>query len=65
MFNLTNHINLAVIHQDSGTQEEGKHQLVFLKKATTDVTVQAEGEELINVENTLLHCLCGERSQDS
>lgn len=55
---LSYHVNLAVVHKDSGTQEEGKHELVFLKQAAADVTIQTESEEFINVCDTLLHRLC-------
>ena len=52
---LSYHVNLAIILHDTGTKQEGKHKLMFLKQASTYIAIQTEGEVFIDVHNTLCH----------
>lgn len=36
-------VDLALIHHNTDTQQEGKHQLVLLKEAAADIAIEAEG----------------------
>ena len=58
MFSPTYHVNLVIIHENPHTDEEGEEQLVLLKQRAADIAVQAEGEVLVDVNNTLFKVLC-------
>lgn len=51
--NKTDHVNLPVVLLDSGTQEEGEEQFVFLKQRSADIGVETEGEEIVDVLHSL------------
>lgn len=53
----THHVNLAFIHHDPDAHQKGKHELVLLKEAATNIAVEAEGEVLIDVGYSLLQCV--------
>jgi hypothetical protein len=43
---------------DPGAQQEGKEKFVFLKQRATDITVQTEREEVVDVQYSLLDVVC-------
>lgn len=51
-------VDFALIHHDAGTQQEGKHQLMLLKKAAADVGVEAVSQVAIDVDDALLQVVC-------
>ena len=55
---VTHHINFVLVHHDASAQQEGEHEFVLLEQAAAHVAVQAEGEELIDVVDSLLHRVC-------
>ena len=42
------HVNLALVHQDTNTEEKGEEEFVFFEQRPTDVAVQTEGEVVID-----------------
>ncbi len=46
------------MHEDPGTEKEGKQQLVFLKQTATHIGVQTECEVVIDVLDTLIDVIC-------
>lgn len=51
-------VDLALIHHDADTQQEGKHQLVLLKEAAADIAVQVIGQVAVDVGNTFFQVVC-------
>ena len=47
------HVNLLLIHLDPGAKKECEQQLVFFKQRSTHITVQTEGEVVVNILHTL------------
>ncbi len=45
----THHVYMVVILQDSHAEEKREQKLVLFKERPADITVQAEGEVLINI----------------
>ena len=56
------HVNLALVHEDAHTEQEGEEQFVFLKEGAADVAVQAEGEVVVDGLDAFLQVICGEVS---
>ena len=54
----THHIDVAVMLQDSHTEQEGEEQLMLLEQRATHVTVEAEREVVVDVLRPLLHRIC-------
>jgi hypothetical protein len=51
-------VDLALIHHDADTQQEGKHQLVLLKEAPADIAVEAVCQVAVDVGDALLQVVC-------
>ena len=49
----TYHVNQSIIHLYSDTEKEGKEQLVPLKQTATHIGVETEGEEVVDVGDSL------------
>lgn len=49
----TYHVNDPFVHVDSHTQEEGEEEFVLLEKGAADIAVQAEGEVVVDVDDSL------------
>lgn len=55
---VSHHVNFILVHQDASTEEEGKHEFVLLKQAAAHITVQTEGKKFIDVDDSVLQCVC-------
>lgn len=53
----THHVNLALVHQDTDTQEEGEEQFVLLKQRAAHIAVQTESEVVVDGLNTFLQVI--------
>lgn len=53
--NSTYHIYFPIVLFNSGAQEEGKEQFVFLKQWSADIGIETEGEVIVDVQNSLLN----------
>ena len=54
----TCHVDFVVVHEYACTEEKREEQFVVLKEGSTDIAVQAEGEVVIDVDDTLLKTIC-------
>ena len=54
----THLVDLALVHHDAGTQQEGEHQLVLLEEAAADIAVEVVGQVVVDVGNALLQVVC-------
>ena len=55
------HVYLVVVLEDAYTEEEGEEKLVLLEERAADITVQTEGEILIDIGNPLLQIIYGDK----
>lgn len=54
----TYHVDFPFIHEDAGTQEEGKHELVFLKQGAAHVAIQTKCEIVVDIFCALSNIIC-------
>ncbi|KER28812.1 hypothetical protein T265_04420 [Opisthorchis viverrini] len=53
----TNRIDETSVLENSNSDQECKHEFVFFKEAPTDIGVEAEGEEVVDILNSLGHII--------